>query len=243
MILDGKVAIITGGGSGVGAAIARAFAREGAQVVIGGRREAQLRAAAAAIAAPRPLRWAALDVSDRAQVRAVVEGVAQDFGGVDILVNNAGVNIRNRRVEVLAPEDWDALMEINATGAFNMIHAVLPLMRARREGLIISISSTSGLRPSSLGGAAYSAAKSALAALTRVVGQEEAANGIRTSVISPGEIDTPLLAQRPTPVTDEHRARMLQPEDVAAAALFVAGLPPRAHVPELVIMPTAQAFV
>lgn len=243
MQLDGKVAIISGGGSGVGAAVARAFAESGAQVVIGGRRPAQLRETAEAIQTPRPVRWAPLDVSDREQVRSFVEQVGRDLGRVDILVNNAGVNIKDRRMEVLAGKDWDALLDINATGAFNLISAVLPLMRAQRAGLIISISSTSGIRPSSLGGAAYSAAKSALMALTRVVGQEEGANGIRTSVISPGEIDTPLLANRPTPVTDEHRARILQPEDVAAAALFVASLPARAQVPELVIMPTAQTFV
>ncbi|MFO7167085.1 MAG: SDR family NAD(P)-dependent oxidoreductase [Chloroflexota bacterium] len=242
MILEGQVAIITGGGSGVGAAIARRFAQEGAQVIIGGRRVAQLEAVARGIEAPRPVRVAALDVSDREQVRALVESVVRDFGGVDILVNNAGVNVRDRTLERLAPEDWDKLMEINATGAFNMIHAVLPLMRARRSGLIISVSSTSGLRPSALGGAAYSAAKHALVALTRVVGIEESANGIRATCISPGEIDTPLLEQRPTPVSDEHRARMLQPDDVAAAALFVASLPPRACVPELVITPTTQPF-
>ena len=242
MILDGKVAIITGGGSGVGAAVARRMAEEGAQVVIGGRRAEQLQAAAAAIDAPRPVRWAALDVSDREQVRVFVEGVARDAGAVDILVNNAGVNIPNRRLAQLAPEDWDTLVDINATGAFNMIQAVLPLMRSHRSGLIVSISSTSGVRPSALGGAAYSAAKHALAALTRVVGLEEAANGIRATVISPGEIDTPLLARRPTPVTEEHRARILQPEDIAAAVLFVAGLPPRACVPELIITPTTQPF-
>ena len=242
MILQGKIAIITGGGSGVGAATARLFAQEGAQVVIGGRRIEQLQAITATIDAPRPVHAAAVDVSNREQVGAFVAQVAQEFGVPDILVNNAGVNIRSRRLADLAPEDWDLLVDINATGAFNMMHAVLPLMRERGSGLIISISSTSGLRPSALGGAAYSAAKHALAALTRVVGIEESQHGIRATVISPGEIDTPLLEQRPNPVTDEHRARILQPEDVAAAALFVAGLPQRAAVPELVITPTIQPF-
>jgi NADP-dependent 3-hydroxy acid dehydrogenase YdfG len=243
MLLDGKVALISGGGSGVGAAIARSFAEQGAQVLLGGRRVEQLRATAEGISGPRTVQYGALDVSDRAQVDSFVARAVAEWGRVDILVNNAGVNIKNRRLEVLAGEDWDALLAINATGAFNLLQAVLPHMRAQRSGLVISISSTSGVRPSSLGGAAYSAAKSALAALTRVVGQEEAANGIRASVISPGEIDTPLLANRPTPVSDEHRARILQPEDVAAAALFIAALPPRAQVPELVIMPASQMFV
>jgi NADP-dependent 3-hydroxy acid dehydrogenase YdfG len=161
----------------------------------------------------------------------------------DILVSNAGVNIVERRLEVLSPENWDYLMNVNATGAFNVVHAVLPQMRARKDGVIISISSIAGIRPSELGGAAYSAAKHAMDALTKVIGLEERENGIRACVISPGEVDTPILEARPVPVSDEHRARILQPEDVAAAAVFVASLPPRANVSELVIKPTTQAFV
>ena len=242
MSLAGKVALVTGGGSGAGAAIARQFAEAGAQVVIAGRRAEQLQAACAAITAePAPLPIAA-DVADRAQVHALAAEVLQRFGRIDILVNNAGVNIVARRLEELAPEDWDQLMTVNATGAFNMTRAVLPAMRAQGGGLIINISSISGLRASALAGAAYSASKHAMNALSYVVAQEEERNGIRSSVIVPGEINTPLLDQRPTPVSAEQRARILQPDDIAAAALFIASLPAHVAVPELVIKPVGMIY-
>lgn len=242
MQLDGKIAIITGGGSGIGTSIARQFAEAGAQVVITGRSAEKLDAARELTGVSEQVRTFVMDVADRGQAHELIEQTMRDYGRIDILVNNAGVNIAERSLAQLAAEDWDELLTINATGAFNMIQAVLPVMRTQRDGLIISISSISGLRPSALGGAAYSAAKHAMTALTRVVGLEEAANGIRATTISPGEVDTPLLTRRPTPVSDERRAQILQPDDVAAAALFVALLPPRACVPELVITPTVIPF-
>jgi NADP-dependent 3-hydroxy acid dehydrogenase YdfG len=242
MQLDGKVAIITGAGSGIGASIARHFVGAGAQIVITGRSAEKLDAARELTGVSERVRTFVMDVADRGQVHELIEQTMRDYGRIDMLVNNAGVNIAERSLPQLAAEDWDELLAINATGAFNMIQAVLPVMRAQRDGLIISISSISGIRPSALGGAAYSAAKHAMTALTRVVGLEEAANGIRATTISPGEVDTPLLTRRPTPVSAERRAQILQPDDVAAAALFVASLPPRACVPELVITPTVIPF-
>ena len=243
MQLDRQVAIITGAGSGIGAAIARQFAAAGAQVVLVGRRAAALEEVRASLGGPHPARVAPADITDRAAVGALVEAVAGDYGRIDILVNNAGANVRARRVAELAAEDWERLLTVNATGAFHLAQALLPHMRARGGGLIINIVSTSGVRASVLAGAAYSAAKHALAALGRVIAQEERAHGIRVTNIHPGEVNTPILDQRPEPVSAGQRARALQPEDVAAAALFVAALPPRACVPELVITPLYQAFV
>lgn len=242
MSLEGKVALVTGGGSGVGAAIARQFAEAGAQVVIAGRRLEQLEATRAAIRASKPAHPAVADVSDRAQVAALVDQVIQAFGRIDILVNNAGLNIPTRRLDELAAEDWDELMNVNATGVFNMIQAVLPHMRSQHDGVIVNISSLAGLRPNTLSGAAYSASKHALNALSMVVAQEEEQNGIRSTIIAPGEINTPLLDKRPVAVSAEQRARILQPDDVAAAALFVATLPAHVSVPELVIKPVGQMY-
>jgi NADP-dependent 3-hydroxy acid dehydrogenase YdfG len=115
-------------------------------------------------------------------------------------------------------------------------------MRERRDGLIISISSIAGKRAMPLGGVAYNASKFAMGALGTTVGLEEAANGIRVTTIYPGEVDTPLLDRRPVKVSAEQKARILQPEDVAAAALMIAALPPRAHVPELIIKPATQVY-
>lgn len=238
MQLDGKVAVVTGGGSGIGAGIARLFAAEGARVVVVGRRAEQLEAIAAASGGE--VRAIATDIADNAQVQALVDQVIGHYGRIDILVNNAGINTSARRMEQLSAEDWGQLLDVNATGSFNVIRAVLPHMRAQRDGLIISVSSIAGYRPSALAGAAYSAGKSALAALTKVVALEEHANGIRTTVIYPGEVDTPLLDKRPVPVSAEQRARILQPDDVAAAALFIAALPPRATVPEFLITPASN---
>jgi NADP-dependent 3-hydroxy acid dehydrogenase YdfG len=242
MLLEGNVALITGGGSGVGAAIARQFAAAGAQVAIVGRRAEQLRATCDAIGAGARVRPIAADVADRQQVAGIVDQTIQAFGKIDILVNNAGINIPARRLAELAADDWDALLQVNATGAFNATQAVLPHMRAQRSGLIINISSISGLRPSSLAGAAYSASKHALNALSKVVAQEEEQNGIRATIIAPGDINTPLLDKRPTAVSAEQRARILQPDDIAAAALFVATLPAHVSVPELVIKPVGQMY-
>ncbi len=237
MALTNQVALVTGGGTGVGAAIARRFAGAGARVVIVGRREEPLRKVAESLDSAL-VETAAADVTDRAQVAQLVERVVGAYGRLDILVNNAGVNLPERRLEQLTPENWDMLMEINATGAFNMMHAVLPHMRRQGGGVIISISSISGVRPSALAGAAYSASKHALTALSKVVGIEEGDHHIRATLIHPGDIDTPLLEKRPTKVSEEIRAIILQPDDVAAAALFVAELPARACVPELIIKPT-----
>jgi len=242
MLLEGKVALVTGGGSGVGAAVDQHLAQAGAQVVVVGRRAEQLQATCDAITSGAPVRPAVADVVDRAQVTALVEQIVGEFGRLDILINNAGVNTPERRLEQLSAENWDYLMTVNATGAFNMIQAVLPQMRAQGDGLIINISSISGLRASTLAGAAYSASKHALNALSKVVGQEEEQHGIRSTIISPGDINTPLLDKRPVPVSAEQRAKILQPDDIAAAVLFVATLPAHVSVPELVIKPIGQMY-
>lgn len=242
MLLKGKVALVTGGGSGVGVAIAQQLAQAGAQVVVVGRRAEQLQATCDSITSGAPARPIVADVAERAQVTALVEQIVSEFGRLDLLINNAGVNTPERRLEQLSDENWDYLMTVNATGAFNMIQAVLPRMRAQGNGLIINISSISGLRASTLAGAAYSASKHALNALSKVVGQEEEQHGIRSTIISPGDINTPLLDKRPVPVSAEQRAKILQPDDIAAAVLFVATLPAHVSVPELVIKPIGQMY-
>jgi NADP-dependent 3-hydroxy acid dehydrogenase YdfG len=241
MSLQNKTAVVTGGATGIGRAIAQRLAKAGARVAIGGRRADKLRDAAQALA-ERPIAWHVCDVSDRTIAGEFIRWATEELGQVDILVNAAGTNIKNRSMAEMRPEQWDELLAVNATGAYNCIAAVLPMMRERQNGLIVNISSISGLRASRLGGVAYCASKFAMAGLGTAVSLEEAKNGIRVTNIFPGEVDTPILDERPTPVTAEHRARILQPEDVAAAVLMVAELPPRAHVPELVIKPVWQEF-
>lgn len=242
MSLAGKKVLITGGGTGIGAGCAAAFADAGCTVAIAGRREEKLKEVADSYQGESAILYKRADVANRDDVAELFRWAKEELGQVDILVNCAGVNIAKRTMDVLDPADWDKLLQVNATGAFNTMHAVLPQMRERRDGLIINISSIAGLRSSLLGGVAYNASKFAMTALGTCVGLEEKDNGIRITNVYPGEVETPILDARPNPVGPEHRARILQPQDVASMIIAVAMLPPRAHVPDLVIKPTTQEF-
>jgi NAD(P)-dependent dehydrogenase (short-subunit alcohol dehydrogenase family) len=242
MRLAGKTALVTGGATGIGQAIAITLAGEGCRVAIAGRREDKLREAAAAWSGTPPLATHVVDVADRASVAELVRWAEESLGKIDILVNGAGINTPRRTMADMPAETWDEVMAINATGAYNCIRAALPRMRSRKDGLIVNINSISGLRASTLGGVAYSASKFAMTALATAVALEEGKNGIRVTSICPGEVATPLLARRPVAVLPENLARILQPQDVADAVLMVACLPLRAHVYELIIKPTFQDF-
>jgi NAD(P)-dependent dehydrogenase (short-subunit alcohol dehydrogenase family) len=241
--LSDKSILITGGGSGIGLAAARLFLAEGARVAIAGRDADKLRRAADSLSPGDRLIHRPTDVTDPEQVRQLVEDVNRRFGRIDVLVNNAGLNIKERTLRELTPERWQRLLAGNLEGAFHCMQAVLPFMRERRDGLIINVNSISGKRANPLGGAGYIAAKFGLRGLAMGVAAEEKPNGVRVSSIYPGEVDTPILEQRPSQVTEEHRRSMLRPEDVAAAVLFIAALPANATVPELVMTPTAAVYI
>jgi NADP-dependent 3-hydroxy acid dehydrogenase YdfG len=242
--LTGKIALVTGGGSGIGAACAQLLLQEGARVAIAGRNQAKLDEVAEQLGNPVDLISVAADVSQQMQVVLLVANVANKLGGpIDILVNNAGTNLKERAFRELTPEAWDRLIRTNLDGAFYCIHAVMPSMIARQDGVIINIVSIAGKRATPLGGVAYAASKFGMAALGLGVGAEEKDSGLRVCNIYPGEVDTPILQFRPTPVTQEHRQRMLQPEDVAEAVRFVAIQPKHVSIPELVIKPVAQMYV
>ena len=241
--LEGRTALITGGGSGVGLATAKLFLKEGAKVAICGRNAEKLKAAVKELAAGDRLLSFTVDVTDPRSVDKMVADTTRQFGRIDILVNNAGMNIKERSIKELTPESWRTMVAANLDGAFFCIHAILPQMRERKEGVIININSVSGKRSGPLGGASYNAAKFGLSALGICVAAEEKDNNIRVCNIYPGEIDTPILVNRPVPVTDEQRKKILHSEDVAATVLFVAAMPPRVSIPELVIKPTSQLYV
>jgi NAD(P)-dependent dehydrogenase (short-subunit alcohol dehydrogenase family) len=242
MDIQGKRVVVTGGGSGSGLGIALALAEEGCRVAISGRNEQKLQAAAAEFRGEPTILTRACDVSDRDDVKALFQWVDHQFGGVDILVSSAGVNIVQRRFDVLDPNDWDKLMAINATGAFNCMHCVIPAMRDQGGGLIVNISSIAGKRGLELAGSAYCASKFAMTALGTAVGLEERENGIHITNVYPGEVNTPILEERPVPVPPEKRAKMLMPEDIAAMVVMLAKLHPRALVNELVITPLYQGY-
>ena len=151
MSLAGKTVLITGGGTGIGEGCALALAREGCRVAISGRREEKLKRVAAQFSGEPAILCRACDVSDRDDAFALVDWATEQLGRIDVLLNSAGTNIPKRSMEEIVPEEWDRVLAINATGAYNTMHRILPQMRERRDGLIINISSIAGLRASLLG--------------------------------------------------------------------------------------------
>jgi NADP-dependent 3-hydroxy acid dehydrogenase YdfG len=168
--------------------------------------------------------------------------IAERFGRIDILVNNAGINIGGRHWKDAALDDWDRLIKININGVYYGVAAVLPIMRRQGDGLIINTASWAGKHNSYIAGVAYGASKHAVVAMNATINIEEGRNGIRACAISPAEVATPILDRRPVPVGPEERAKMLQPEDLAETVLYVARLPARACVNEILISPTHNRF-
>jgi NAD(P)-dependent dehydrogenase (short-subunit alcohol dehydrogenase family) len=171
-------------------------------------------------------------------VDRLIQRVLSAWGRIDVLVNNAGLNVPKRDLDEVSIEDWRAIVDGNLNGPFILTRAVLPTMRQQRGGTIINISSMAGVRPSILSGPAYGASKAALNSFTESINAAERRHGIRACVICPGEVETPIMDLRPYPPSAAARKTMLQPEDVAEAALLVAALPPRAAVELILIRPT-----
>ena len=217
-----RTVLVAGASSGIGLATARAFAELGDTVHAAARRE---------VAEPGVTAHTA-DVTDRESVDALAAAV----GPLDALIVSAGANIKRRRLHELSHESWDHMIGANLTGAWNLVYAFREALLESR-GTIVLVGSVSGSWPDR-SGPAYQAAKAGVLALARSIGFE-AGGRLRVTAILPGVVDTPILDNRPEPPDAETRAQMLHPEDVAAACVFAVGLPPRAYVPELTILPTA----
>ena len=234
-----RVVWITGAGSGIGRAVARMFAAEGATLVLIGRRADKLAGVLEEVRAAGGRGEAlVLDVCQRDAVDAAAAGLLERHARVDVLINNAGTNVRGRKLALLTGADWDEVIRTNLTGAFNLIHAVLPAMRRRRDGLIVNVSSMAAKRVSGIAGTAYTASKHGMNGLSLSVSAEEGANGIRCTALMPGVVNTEILAKRAVSYSAEERACMVQPEDVAAAVRFLALLPAHSTVPEMQLVPT-----
>jgi len=238
--LKGKVAWVTGGGSGIGLAGARELSRAGAHVILSGRSAETLKAGMKQVKGAESV---ALDVTNQKEVAMAAEALVKRHGRIDILLNSAGINLPKRNYRNVSIEGWDQIVATNLSGMFYCCHAVLPAMRKRKEGLIINISSWAGRHASPLFGPGYYATKTAVLALTEQINIEECTHGIRASAILPGEVATPILEKRPVPPSPQERARMLQPDDLGQAVLFVATLPPRVCINELMITPTWNRFI
>jgi NADP-dependent 3-hydroxy acid dehydrogenase YdfG len=237
--LSGKVAWITGAGSGIGQAGAVELAKAGASIVVSGRRvEALEETRKLVTAAGGQVHALALDVSDKKQVAHAAKELLERHGRCDILINSAGLNIPKRLYKDLVPDDWDKVIDINLNGALYCMTAVLPAMRVQKSGLVINIASWLGRWIGYLGGSAYGASKHAMAAMTHHLNLEEGVNGIRGCVIYPGEVATPILKTRAVPPAQEHIDRMLKAEDLGRTIRFVAEMPAHVCLNEIVISPT-----
>ena len=234
--LTDKVAWVTGAGTGIGEAGAVALAEAGMHVVLSGRRADKLedvagRCAGRAVIEP-------LDVADKAAVQEVVDRILERFGRIDVMVASAGINVKNRNWHNVTLEDWDSVIRIDLDGAFYCCKAVLPAMKAQGDGLVINISSWAGKHVGIVTGPAYTAAKHAMNAMNESLNMEACTYGVRATAICPGEVATPILDQRPIPVSDEDRAQMVQAEDCGDVIRFLAELPPHVCINELTISPT-----
>ncbi|MEY4705097.1 MAG: 2-(S)-hydroxypropyl-CoM dehydrogenase [Nitrospirota bacterium] len=227
--LRGKVAVVTGGNVGIGEAIAKTFAREGAAVVITGRRQGELDRVVSDIVTEQGQAFAvAGSVTDELHVQETVRQTVQQFGRLDVLVNNAGVGEFGKRLHEVDDASWAQILDVNLTGVFRMTRAVLPQMLKQGKGAIVNISSIASLvgLPAL---PAYAASKGALDALTRALAVDYAKEGIRCNVVNPGLIDTPMAAplmsnpERLAPILARYPIRRVgKPEEVADMVLYLA---------------------
>jgi NADP-dependent 3-hydroxy acid dehydrogenase YdfG len=234
--LAAHVAWITGGGSGIGLACARELAEAGATVIVSGRRTDALDIAVAELgetsyALP-------LDVSDAQAVAEAAATIARQSGTIDILVNAAGTNVRDRQLSKLTPDVWRRIVDVNLNGAFNAVASVLPGMRERGGGTIVNIASWAAAFDVRVSGAAYSASKRGMIALSNGINMEECTHGIRACVICPAETATDIMRVRPKPPSDGELARMLQPADLGRTVRFVCEMPVHACINEIIMSPT-----
>ena len=239
--LNGQLALVTGGGSGIGRSTALHLAREGARVVVIGRRESSLQETVSLIKAAGGQGVAyAVDLQHSDKLRAMVKRVEAQFGPVNILVNNAGASSRVRNILWIDEEDWGATIAVNLNAVYVLIQAVLPGMLAAGGGSLITVSSLAAVRPGLLGGAPYGAAKAAVRNLMTYMHAAFRNNNIRATTILPGEVNTPIMDTRVRPPSVQERAAMVDPDDVARAIVLCCSLPARTTIEELVVSPTFQ---
>ncbi|MCC6194700.1 MAG: SDR family oxidoreductase [Burkholderiales bacterium] len=213
MELEGKVAIVTGAGRGIGEGIARVLAREGARVVVNNDRngdDANRVVAAIGAAGGKAIAIRA-DISSRSEVEALVAQALAAFGAIDILVNNAGIEVPPSLVKDLPEAQWDRVLGVNLKGTFLCCQAVLPAMMAKRRGKIVNIASTAAKRMSFFGSADYTASKHGVIGLTQHLAWEVADHRINVNAVCPGGVLTPLLEQHTTPEFRDALTRRLVP--------------------------------
>ena len=241
MGLEGKVCIVTGGGSGIGKGAALMMAKQGAKIVAVGRTASKVEAVREEIASQGGEALAfGIDVSDHEAVHGMAKEVLQAFGQVDVLINNAGHSSRHRRTLTTPPDEIRSVIDSNLVGSIYCTQAVLPSMLEARDGLIINVASLAGINTSYLGGMIYSAVKAGVIHFTKFLNFELTNTGVRASVFIPGEVDTPIMEKRPVRPTADDRTTMSGIDECAESLALIAGLPGRSTIAELIIRPTTM---
>jgi NADP-dependent 3-hydroxy acid dehydrogenase YdfG len=237
--LAGKVAWVTGAGSGIGEAGAKALAAAGAVVVLTGRRSDALQRVAEEIRKAGGTAHVQPGDMTKAETASTIAGfIERELGRLDILVNNAGTNIRDRSLQKLSASGVDEVIHGNLSSSFYGVLAALPIMRRQKDGVIINTASNAGRFVSVQPGSPYISAKHGVVTLSYSINMEECVNGIRATALCPGEVATPILDKRPVPVAPEERSRMVQSEDVGDLIRYIASLPPHVCINEVMITPT-----
>jgi len=234
-----KVAWVTGAGSGIGEACAEGLAQDGYVVVLTGRRKEPLEAVAARIkAAGGTAHVKTADLGKPSAVKKVADFIESKLGRIDLLVNNAGLNITARSWMDLTPEGVQQVIDGNLASAFYCSMAVLPMMRAQGGGLLLHTASMAGRFVTPLSGPGYTAVKHGVVAMSHSLNMEECGNGIRSTVMCPGEVNTPILDKRPNKLSEAQRAEMVQPQDCANLVRYIASQPAHVCINEVLITPT-----
>jgi len=237
--LSGRTALVTGGGTGIGAAIAIDLAAAGVKVTVSGRRQGPLDETVSKIIDNGGAANAVTaDMTNPEDIEVLASGLLESQNGVDILVNNAGFSSKVRSARYISAEEWRSVMDVNTMGPAVLTKLLLPPMIANGAGDVVMISSMAAIRPGVMAGVVYSSAKVAAKAYMEVLAMEVKQHGIRCTTIYPGEVDTPILDNRALPPNDAARALMMQSEDISAAVMMAVSLPRRAMVSEIAITAT-----
>jgi len=233
MLLQDKIAVVTGGSKGIGYAVAEALLAEGASVVICARKQSELDAAVGRLSNNGKVVGVVADVRDEDQVRAALGKCVSEFGGVDLVINNAGIGYFGKTVEELTSDEFRQTLETNLFGVFYFCHHAIPLMKKRGGGYIINISSLAGQNPHPKM-AAYNASKFALNGFSEALMQEVRQDGIKVTYICPGSVNTDFGGDEASP----EKSWQLQPPDIADAILFLLRCDDRALPSKIEIRPS-----
>ena len=234
--LSDKVVWITGAGSGIGQNAAITLSKLGMNIILSGRNIKNLQETALKCENKTIIKK--LDIADKNKVKSVAQEIKKEFVDIDILINCAGINIKNRDWDNIDENEWDEVFQTNINGLFYCCKSAIPIMKKKKDGLIINISSWSGNHVSLLSGVSYTSSKHALNAMTETINMKYCNLGIRACALCPGEVSTAILDKRPKKLSIEQKNKMLQPDDLGETIAFICQMPKHVCINELTISPT-----